>query len=61
MKKIIKRYFMKIFCQDCLPSRDSMNVKTFPAGYFKSFGKENSNKIFYVIWLDKGSGFFSNL
>jgi len=61
MKKIIKRYFMKVFYQDCLSSGDSINVKTFPAGYFKSFGKKNPDKIFYVIWLDKGSGFFSNL
>ena len=52
---------MKVFCQDCLSSGDSINVKTFPTGYFKSFGKKNPDKIFYVIWLDKGSGFFSNL
>jgi len=54
---------MKDFCQDCLSSEDSIiDVKTFPAGYFKSFGKKNPDKIFYVIWLDGlGTGFFSNL
>jgi len=52
---------MKVFCQDCLSSGDSINVKTFPAGYFNSFGKKNLDKIFYVIWLDLGPGFFSIL
>ncbi len=61
MKKIIKRYFMKVFCQDCLISRSSIDMKTFHEGYFNSFGKKNSDKIFYVIWLNLGSGFFSNL
>ena len=61
IKKYLKRYFMKDFCQTCLSSGESINVKTFPSGYFKSFGKKNPDKIFYVIWLDVGSGFFSNL
>jgi hypothetical protein len=54
---------MKDFCQDRLPSEDSpIEVKSFPKGYFNSFGKKNPDKIFYVIWLDNlGSGFFSNL
>lgn len=61
IKKYLKRYFMKDFCQTYLSSGCSVNVKTFPTGYFKSFGKKNPDKIFYVIWLDRGSGFFSNL
>lgn len=53
---------MKDFCQDYLYQEDSIiDLKTFPAGIFKSFGKKNQDKIFYVIWLNLGSGFFSNL
>lgn len=53
---------MKDFCQDSFSSEDSIiDVKTFPAGYFKSFGKKNPDSFFYVIWLNRGSGFFSNL
>lgn len=38
------------------------DVKSYPQGYFKSFGDKNADKIFYVIWLDNGgSGFFSNV
>ena len=61
IKRYLKRYFMKDFCKVCLSHVGSIDVKTFPEGYFKSFGKKNPDKIFYVIWLDLGPGFFSIL
>ncbi|TDH28563.1 hypothetical protein EXU57_00345 [Segetibacter sp. 3557_3] len=43
------------------PAGSSINVTDFTPGYFHSFGTNNSDKMFYVIWLaNGGSGFFSN-
>ncbi len=63
IKGHLKRYLRKEFCQDRLSPEDiTIDVKSFPDGYFQSFGNKNPDKIFYVIWLDKlGAGFFSNV
>ena len=51
---------MRDFCHD-QPRHDApLDVKSYTQGYFSSFGELNEDKIFYVIWLDLGSGFFSN-
>jgi hypothetical protein len=43
-------------------STNTIDVKKFPAGYYKTFGDKNPDKTFYVIWVDhKGGGFFSNV
>ena len=43
-------------------SNNTLDVKKFPMGYYKSFGDKNPDKIFYVIWIDyKGGGLFSNV
>ena len=67
LKKIkirIQRKMFKHVSDVFIPKPKNENVfdvNKFPAGYYKSFGEKNPDKIFYVIWLDrKGSGFFSN-
>lgn len=53
---------MRPFCQEAMSSEDTgIDAKTFLPGYFKSFGDRNPDKLFYVIWLDAGPGFFSTL
>ncbi|MBF0485482.1 MAG: hypothetical protein HQL16_03100 [Candidatus Omnitrophica bacterium] len=66
MKKIIKqilnKYLQKGFASTDLCGGHSFDIKKFPAGYFRSFGRKNPDKVFYVIWRDHGgSGFFSNV
>jgi hypothetical protein len=61
LTRLIHKYNSKIFV-DTVPYSSFIDINKLPLGYFKSFGKKNSDKIFYVIWLDRyGSGFFSNV
>ncbi|RYE53576.1 MAG: hypothetical protein EOP48_14105 [Sphingobacteriales bacterium] len=59
IKKIIRDYLNLPF-SDTLEEH-AFHIHTAYKGFFKSFGSKNADKVFYVIWLDKGSGFFSNL
>lgn len=62
LKNKIKERISQTFCSDFQSFELDSDVKSFPQGYFKSFGNQNSDKTFYVIWLDNcGSGFFSNV
>lgn len=57
----INTYVSKVFVE-AKPFKSFVDIKSLPAGYYKSFGKKNPDKTFYVIWLDhRGSGFFSNV
>jgi hypothetical protein len=61
-KESIRNFIMRDFWNDPLPEQYPFGLKDNPPLYFKSFGYENPDKLFYVIWRDKlGSGFFSNL
>ena len=62
IKHIIKTHLDKAFAQRA-PTQDvPFDLNKMPTGYFKSFGKKNPDKIFYVIWCrNMGHGFFSNL
>ena len=58
---VVNKYVSKVFVE-VKPYKSFVDIKSLPAGYYKSFGKKNPDKIFYVIWLDRrGSGFFSNV
>src|SRR5688572_10991534 len=60
IKKIFVDYFNRPFVRHT--NNNAINVKSFCPGYYKSLGRRNPDKIFYVIWLDNGgSGFFSNV
>ncbi len=62
IKQFLKRQVKSNFATNILLDDNTFDVTKLPIGYFKSFGNKNSDKIFYVIWLNnKGFGFFSNL
>jgi hypothetical protein len=67
MKRHIKKYLKRHFESDFALKGSSREAFPFdiirlPNGYFKSFGRKNRDKIFYVIWRNHmGSGFFSNV
>ncbi len=62
IKKIIKTHLQKSFPKKYLYEEYPFNVDKQPIGYFRSFGKKNPDKVFYVIWLHHmGSGLFSNV
>ena len=62
IKHFLKRYLGKGFPSKTSCEEYPFNIKKLPIGYFKSFGRKNPDKIFYVIWRDHmGSGFFSNV
>lgn len=43
-------------------AKNDCDVANFYPGYHQTFGDENPDKTFYVIWLERGgSGFFSNV
>jgi len=57
----INNYVSKVFVK-VKPFKSFVDIKDLPSGYYKSFGKKNPDKFFYIIWLDhRGSGFFSNV
>lgn len=60
IKKYLTSALMRDFCHDQPQYDDPLHVKSHAQGYFSSWGELNKDKIFYVIWLDLGSGFFSN-
>ena len=62
LKQIALRYLSKGVAWQTISNNCSFDLDQFPMGYFKSFGKKNPDKVFYVIWCrDRGHGFFSNL
>ncbi len=65
MKKWVKSILLKNIRKNFVDYPSIQNypfdLKSNNFGYFKSFGVENMDKTFYVIWRDNyGSGFFSN-
>ncbi len=60
-KKIVKRIFFRGFVRDDFDGNYPFDLPDPPGGYLRSFGDQNPDKTFYVIWRDNlGSGFFSN-
>src|SRR5690348_5593417 len=60
-RRRVKKYLDDVFALKNWDNKHPFDLDMMPAGYFKSFGKRNPDKIFYVIWRDEmGAGFFSN-
>ena len=61
LKKFLKKTIFTDQVEDVFDGRHPFGLDGLPTGKLRSFGPENPDKTFYVIWRDSlGSGFFSN-
>ena len=61
LKKLLKKTIFTELVEDVFDGHHPFGLDDLPAGKLRSFGPENPDKTFYVIWRDSlGSGFFSN-
>ena len=61
LKKFLKKTIFTDLVEDVFDGHHPFGLDDLPTGKLRSFGSENPDKTFYVIWRDSlGSGFFSN-
>jgi len=61
MKHLIRKYFTHQIPRPLKNIFLKNNKRTYAIGKIATFGNKNTNKIFYIIKRNKGSGFFSNV